>query len=135
MSNAVRFINDAALAKPNGFNHVTVVPGNELIYIAGQVSYDSAGNIVGIGDLAAQTRQTFINIGRALESAGSDFSHVVKMNFFVKNLSEANVAIIRAVRKDFLDADRLPASTMVGVAALGKDNLLLEIEAVAVPKG
>ena len=45
------------------------------------------------------------------------------------------IAQIREVRKEFLDERRLPASTMVGVAALAKDDLLLEVEAYAVRRG
>jgi enamine deaminase RidA (YjgF/YER057c/UK114 family) len=132
MSKQIQYINPPALARPNGFSHLTIT--GQMIFISGQVSYDSAGNIVGAGDLAAQTRQVLVNLRTALEAAGSDFEHVLKFNFFVRNLSEAAVATIRQVRKEFLSESALPASTLVGVAALAKPELLLEVEVCALKK-
>ena len=88
-------------------------------------------DVVGIGDLGAQTRQVFVNLGSALDAAGSGFDRLLKLTFFVRDLSEAAVATIRQARREFLVDDALPASTMVGVAALAKPSLLLEVEAYA----
>lgn len=129
MSNPVRFINPASLSAPNGFSHVAVGAAQQIAFISGQVSYDGRGKIVGVGDLAAQTRQVLENLSLALEAIGADFNDVLKFTFFVKNLSEEAVATIRRVRKDFLSPTNPPASTMVGVAALAKQDLLLEVEA------
>lgn len=134
MSDLIQYLNPPALARPNGFSHLTEAAIDRLIFISGQVSYDPAGNIVGAGDLAAQTRQVFVNLSQALEAAGSGWDHVVKLNFFVRNISESAVATIREVRKDFLVDSALPASTMVGVAGLAKEALLLEVEAYALKK-
>lgn len=127
-----RYINPPDLARPSGFSHVAVAPAAELVFVSGQVAYDAQGRIVGEGDLAAQTRRVLQNLAAALEAGGSDFGHVVKLTFFVKGLNEAAVKTIREARKAFLQDDALPASTMVGVAALAKDALLLEVEAYAV---
>ncbi len=134
MTDSIRYLNPRQLACPNGFSHLTEVAADRLVFVSGQVSYDPAGNIIGVGDLAAQTRQVFVNLGHALEAAGSGFDRVVKLNFFVRNLSEAAVATIRHVRKEFLVETALPASTLVGVAALAKEALLLEVEAYALKK-
>lgn len=134
MSDLIQYLNPPTLARPNGFSHLTEAAVDRLVFISGQVSYDPDGNIVGAGDLAAQTRQVFINLGHALEAAGSGFDHVAKLNFFVRNISESAVATIRQVRKDFLSDTALPASTMVGVAGLAKEALLLEVEAYALKR-
>lgn len=134
MTDSIRYLNPRQLARPNGFSHLTEAAADRLVFVSGQVSYDPAGNIIGAGDLAAQTRQVFVNLGHALEAAGSGFDRVVKLNFFVRNLSEAAVATIRHVRKEFLVETALPASTLVGVAALAKEALLLEVEAYALKK-
>ncbi|MCJ0766186.1 RidA family protein [Variovorax terrae] len=134
MSDLIQYLNPPTLARPNGFSHLTEAAVDRLVFISGQVSYDPDGNIVGAGDLAAQTRQVFINLGLALEAAGTAFDHVVKLNFFVRSISESAVATIRQVRKDFLIDTALPASTMVGVAGLAKEALLLEVEAYALKK-
>ncbi|MDR1969499.1 MAG: RidA family protein [Burkholderiaceae bacterium] len=132
MSNQIQYLNPPALARPNGFSHLTA--SGQMVFISGQVAYDPSGNIVGVGDLAAQTRQVFVNLGHALEAAGSGFDEVLKLNFFVRNISEAAVATIRQVRKEFLADTALPASTLVGVAGLAKADLLLEVEACALKK-
>lgn len=134
MPNAIRHINPPSLPKPGGFTHVTVGPAQQIAFISGQVSYDAQGNIVGPGDLAKQTRQVLENLSKALASVGATFNDVLKFTFFVKDLTEESVATIRHVRKDYLSPTNPPASTLVGVAALAKPALLLEVEAyVAVP--
>lgn len=134
MTPDIDYINPPALPSPNGFTHVTVGTPARLVFVSGQVAYGEDGAVVGAGDLAAQTHQVFVNLSRALESAGSDFEHVLKLTFFVKNISEEAVATIRQVRKTFLVSSRLPASTMVGVAGLAKEALLLEVEAYAMQR-
>jgi len=131
MSTPIQYLNPQALSRPNGFSHVTHAAPGKIVFVSGQVSYDSDGSVVGAGDLAAQTRQVFVNLGHALEAAGLGFGDVMKLNFFVKNLTESAVATIRAVRKEFLIEGALPASTLVGVERLAKEALLLEVEAFA----
>lgn len=135
MGSQIRYQNPASLATPSGFSHVTDGPGERVVFVSGQVAYDTQGKTVGVGDMAAQTRQVLTNLGQALAAADSDFGHVMKLTFFVRNLNADAIAQIREVRKEFLDERRLPASTMVGVAALARDDLLLEVEAYAVRRG
>lgn len=131
MPGPITHLDPATLARPNGFSHVTSAAADRIVFVSGQVAYDASGRIVGIADLAAQTRQVMTNLAIALDSAGTSFSQVLKLTFYVRDLSEEAVATIRAVREEFLDADALPASTMVGVAGLAKPELLLEVEACA----
>ena len=98
MTDEIDYINPTALTSPNGFTHVTVGAPARLVFVSGQVAYGEDGAVVGPGDLAAQTHQVFVNLSRALEGAGSDFEHVLKLTFFVKNISEEAVATIRQVR-------------------------------------
>jgi len=132
MSTSLRVINPAPLAKPSGYSHVVVAPAHEVAFISGQVAYDGNGQLVGAGDLAAQTRQVLQNLSDALQAVGADFSHVAKLTIFVKGLDEAAVATIREVRSEFLSATAPPTSTMIGVTALVRPELLIEIEAYAV---
>jgi enamine deaminase RidA (YjgF/YER057c/UK114 family) len=135
MASPIRYQNPPTLATPSGFSHVTDAPAGRIVFVSGQVAYDSQGHIVGAGDIAAQTRQVLRNVGSALEAAGSDFRHVLKFTFFVRDMRPDSIAKIREVRKEFLDESRLPASTMVGVTALAREELLLEVEAYAVTRG
>lgn len=131
----MRSLNPPALPTPKGFSHVTISAGGPIVFVSGQVAYDGKGQIVGAGDYAAQTRQVMQNLQTALEAANSDLSHILKLTFFVKDISEPAIAAIREARKEFLNDSRLPASTMVGVAGLAKDALLLEVEAYAAQRG
>ena len=64
------------------------IKANGMVYTAGQVGMDPAtGEIVGVGDIAAQTRQVIENIRTVLEAAGSDLTKVVKTTVFVSDMS------------------------------------------------
>lgn len=125
-----RFINPPAISKPTGYTHVVEVTGGKTVYISGQIAFDAAGNVVGVGDLAAQTQQVFANLKAALESVGADFSHIVKWTFFVRDMSQ--LPIIREIRNQYTNPAQPPASTAVEVSRLAHPDLLIEIEAIAV---
>ena len=126
------FCNPPLLAKPNGFTHVVKSTGSTVIYVSGQVSYNSDGEIVGVGDLPTQVHQVYQNIATALSAYGASMRNVVKTTIFVCDLTPQKIAIIRQVRAGFLSEESPPASTMVGVQALAKPELMLEVEAIAV---
>ncbi len=119
------------LAPGRGYSHVVTATGGTLIYIAGQVSINAVGEIVGPGDLEAQARQTYPNLSLALKAAGATFADLVKLNVYVVNLDADAVSTVRKVRREFLPQDNPPASTLVGVTALAAAELLIEVEAVA----
>ena len=125
----VRFINPPTLATPPGYTHVVSVTNARMVYVAGQVALDAAGNIVGPGDFRAQARQVFENIKAALAAAGAGFDNVVKLNLYL--LDTAYLPILREVRDVYVNTERPPASTAVQVARLARAEFLLEIEAVA----
>lgn len=88
------------------------------------------GQIVGINDLATQTRQVFENIKIALEASDLNFNDVVKLTFFLTDISQ--MAVVRDIRDQYIDTNNPPASSAVEVRKLINDNLLIEIEAIAV---
>lgn len=118
--------------KPTGYTHVVVTSPGKTIYISGQVATNAAGEIVGKGDLKAQTIQVFENLKTALTAAGASFKDVVKMSTFVVNYNADDRIIIREVRSSYLPKENPPASTLVGVQALYHPDVLIEIEAIAV---
>jgi enamine deaminase RidA (YjgF/YER057c/UK114 family) len=128
-SNA-RFLNPTGLSAPHGYSHVVETPANaRLVYLSGQVPLDSAGHLVGAGDFRAQTEQVFRNLGLALAGAGASFADIVKLNYFVRDMS--HLSDLRAVRDRYVNVKAPPASTLVEVSRLFRDDVMLEIEAVA----
>jgi reactive intermediate/imine deaminase len=107
------------------------VQGGRFLFISGQVAIDDNGNVVGKGDIVAQTRKIFENIGRILENAGGDFSNIIKTNYYITDVSL--FPKVAALRSEYFK-NEYPASTMVGVNSLVNEDLLLEVEVVAVLK-
>jgi enamine deaminase RidA (YjgF/YER057c/UK114 family) len=88
------------------YSHVVVATGKSLVFIAGQLSRDQEGRVVGAGDMAAQIRQVGDNLRIALEAAGLGLKDLVKTT--------------------------LPTSTTVEVRRLSHPDLMVEVEAMAV---
>lgn len=122
-------MNPSGLSTPTGYSHVVSTRGGKTIYIAGQVAFDAKGTLVGKGDLAAQTKQVFENLGTALRAAGATFANVVKTNYYMRDASQ--VAVVREIRSKYFTSE-LPASTLVEVSRLANPDFLIEIEVVAV---
>jgi enamine deaminase RidA (YjgF/YER057c/UK114 family) len=129
----VQFFSPPALHQPFGYSHAVSARPGRVVWTAGQIAMRPDGSTGPAGDWEAQTRLAMENVGHALAAAGAGWSDVVKLTYFVVDVSE--FATIRAVRDEFLDAGRRPASTLVRVAGLLLPELLIEIEAVACPEG
>ncbi|WP_436116059.1 RidA family protein [Phyllobacterium sp. LjRoot231] len=67
----LKCINPNEISTRLTYSHVVVATGSRLVFVAGQVAEDSEGNLVGSGDMMAQSHQVFANIGRALAAAGA----------------------------------------------------------------
>jgi enamine deaminase RidA (YjgF/YER057c/UK114 family) len=126
------FINPAGVRRIGAFSHAAATKGGVTVYVSGQIALDKEGNVVGKGDLRAQTRQVFENVGMILEEAGGNFNDVVKITQYVVGLKPEHRALITEVRKNYVNQTDPPASTMVGVPSLVIDGLLIEVEAIAV---
>ncbi|MFY9550706.1 MAG: RidA family protein [Thermoanaerobaculia bacterium] len=128
---ALRHRNPPSLHKPTGYTHVVEAAGGRTLYISGQVAVDRGGDVVGAGDLKAQTRQVFENLRAALADSGATFDDVVKITVFMTDASQ--IQAFREIRDGYFTGE-LPASTLVQVARLARPELMIEIEAVAVVK-
>ena len=130
-ADTVRFVNPPTLSAPRGYSHVAEVPpGSRMLYLAGQVALDSVGRIVGPGDFRAQAVQVFENLRRALAAGHATFRDVVKLNYYVVDAGQ--VPVLREVRGRYVNTAAPPASTLVEVRRLFRDDLLLEVEAIAI---
>lgn len=130
MTGGPRFLNPDSVHKPVGYSHVAEVTSGRLVYIAGQVAVDPSGKIVGEGDVSAQTRQVFENLKANLAAVKADFSTVIKLTYFV--LDPAGIPAIRQIRDEYVNTQSPPASTLVIVKGLAREEFLVEVEAVAV---
>ena len=101
----------------------------QLYFVSGTVAVDEQGALVGAGDLAAQTRQVFVNIQRLLEAAGVGFQHVAQLTYYLADISQWRS--VDSVRREFL-VEPYPASTAVEISRLVNTDWLIEVEALAV---
>jgi enamine deaminase RidA (YjgF/YER057c/UK114 family) len=124
-------LNPETLSAPQTYSQLVVAQGSRLIFVAGQVALDRDGNLVGGDDVGAQARQACRNIRAALEAAGAEPEHVVKLTTFVVNHRPDLLSVIASARQEEL-GDVRAASTLIGVQALARPEFLIEIEALAV---
>ena len=127
-------INPDDLPTPLAYTHVIVATGTRLVFVAGQVADDGQGNLVGPGDLLAQARQAFANVGRALAAGGAQPEQVTKITIFVVHYRPEQLPAVEEGRVE-LFGDHKPADTLVGVEALSDPGYLIEVEAIAVIDG
>jgi 2-iminobutanoate/2-iminopropanoate deaminase len=109
------------------YHHVARV-GN-LLFLAGQVARDENGNLVGPNDVAAQAKQVYKNVGRALAAAGAGFGDVVKITTYL--LDRADSPAVTQVRFEHL-GDHRPPHTGLIIAGLGGPDVRLEVDVIAV---
>ena len=111
---------------------IRTAPG-ELLFIAGQVAVGLDGNPVGVGDMTAQTRQVFENLGGILESVGATFSNVVEFTTYVvgRDSVQGYIAGRTEVYAGIFPDGDYPPNTLLVVDGLVREEFLLEIKAVA----
>jgi 2-iminobutanoate/2-iminopropanoate deaminase len=123
-------MNPDGLPVPRGsYSLVNMAQPGRLVFVAGQTASDPQGNVVGIGDVRAQTRYIIGKIQRAVEAVGGTLNDIVATNVFTTDVRYHRD--INEVRRELLGPD-FPTSTMVQVVALARPELLLEINATAV---
>ena len=125
----VERLTSAGLAPPPE-PYVHAVRAGELVFIAGQVALDEDNRVVGPGDPSAQIEQCWRNISRALTAAGGTLRDVVKIVCYFKDIRHFPLEL--EVRQRLLGDGPYPVATVLQVANLGLDALLVEIDATAV---
>ena len=128
----VRFVNPSAVVTPKGYSaSVQVDLGTaRMLLISGQVPLDKQGGLVGKGDFGKQVEQVFTNIQGIIQEAGGSIDNLVKINVYVTDMSQLQV--FRDVRDKFVNRQHPPASTLVQVVKLFRDDVMVEIDATAV---
>ena len=100
-----------------------------LLFIAGQTASDKNGNVVGKGDIKAQTRQVFDNIKAVLEAAGGSFDNLVMTTTYITDRSYREG--YNEVRRGLYKKDP-PTSTLLIVSGLANEDYMIEIAGIAV---
>jgi 2-iminobutanoate/2-iminopropanoate deaminase len=101
--------------------------GGNMVYTAGQVAWGSDGNVVGIGDIEAQTRQTLSNVGAVLTEGGASWDDVLKCNVYLKDMKDFQK--MNDIFAEIFPKDP-PARTTVQTP-MAEETMLVEIEAIA----
>lgn len=129
------------LVHPEGVHRVDVhhqvadTRGSRTVYLAGQVSWDTGGNLVGRGDVAAQAEQCYLNIAAALDAVGATAADLAKVTVYVVDLDEAKAGqfvVGRERAAATLGVAFQQPSTWIGVTALAAPGYLVEVDALAV---
>jgi 2-iminobutanoate/2-iminopropanoate deaminase len=126
MANQIIFTDQAPA--PIGPYSQGVRAGN-TVYVSGQIPLDAQGQMVGAGDVAAQTQQVLKNLMAVLAAAGLNLTDVVKCSIFVRDLN--HFGTINQVYGSFFDEATAPARETVEVSRLPRD-VDVEISCVAV---
>ncbi len=111
------------------YSHVVTVEGGRSIFVSGQLSRDAAGNIVGIGDMAAQIEQVGENLKACLAAAGASLADLVRTTTYTTDIDEYFRHVDMRMR---YFAAAMPTSTTVEVRRLSHPDFLVEVEALAI---
>ncbi|WP_184948565.1 NAD(P)-binding domain-containing protein [Planomonospora venezuelensis] len=127
----VEKINPASVPATNGlYSHATRSGG--LLFVSGQVALDAGGNVLGEGDMAAQSQHVMESLARILADQGCTFDDVTHIRTFLTDMSR--LPEYGAVRRRFITGEP-PASTTVEVSRLFRPGLLIEVEVTAAVPG
>ena len=127
---SIERINPSGVPQIPGLTQVVRTTGSTTLYLSGMVPYDTAGQLmIGEGSVEEQAKAALGNLKTAVEGAGASFKDLVRLTFYIVDYDESmapGLAPILAV------PEHPPAVTWLGVAALGRDEMLIEIDAIAV---
>lgn len=126
-----RAITSDRLPKPSGhFTQAIEAPAaGRLLFISGMLAKGVDGEIVGRGDIEAQTRQVCENLKAAVEAAGGTLEDICRVDVYIRNME--HFPVIHRVRREYFTGTP-PASTMVEVTKFTTPDALIEISAIAV---
>ena len=131
----VKMLNPESMGKPLGqYSQIARARGvGELVFIAGQLATDKAGNLVGADDFDAQCRQVYANIETALKAVGGGWKNVVQFTTYL--VHSQDVAKLRAFRQrefgKFFPDGAYPPNTLLIIDRLVSESYLIEVQTVA----
>ncbi len=134
MTFEIKKFNPAEMGMPLGlYRQISRVRASEFIFIAGQLSVDRSGAVVGKGDFEAQMRQVFANIGDALHSTNCSFANIVKITTYL--VHSQDIELFMETRKKLFPTlfpdGGYPPNTLIIVDRLVQEEFLIEVDTTA----
>lgn len=132
---AITLVNPEGLPEVDLYRQVSVATGSKMVFVAGQVAWDADGGMVGVGDLATQVEQCYLNVATALAGVGGSFDDVAKLTVYLVDWTPEKMPVVMegiARASEKLGVTPVPPLTGLGVSTLAAPDLLVEVEATAV---
>lgn len=134
MGMEMQIYNVKELGTPLGqYSHMTRVKANEYLFIAGMLSSDANGKVIGSGDFQAQCRQVFKNVEVALKSAGATWRNIVQFTTYLvhsQDIPNFMAYRLQEFPKMFPDGN-YPPNTLLMVDRLVQEPFLIEVQSIA----
>jgi enamine deaminase RidA (YjgF/YER057c/UK114 family) len=128
----IQCLNPDSMTKPAApYSNIARVKASEFLFIAGQIGIGKDGKVP--ADFEAQCALVFESIGAALASQGAGFPNIVSFtSYLVHSQDIPKFAAYRA--REFprlFPGGAFPPNTLLVVDRLVREDLLVEVEAVA----
>jgi enamine deaminase RidA (YjgF/YER057c/UK114 family) len=130
----INIYNPPSLGSPRGqYSQITRVKAQEFAFIAGQLSANKNGEIIGVGDFDAQCEQVFSNIKDALESMGAGFGNIVQFTTYLVHSQDITNFMKYRLRQfpNFFPNGIYPPNTLLIVDRLVEEPFLVEVQVIA----
>jgi 2-iminobutanoate/2-iminopropanoate deaminase len=114
----------------NEYGYSQAVKVGDTIYLAGQVSHDDKGNVLGEEDMEVQMRAAYANVGKVLAQYGATMANVVDEMVFVTDMDAAFAARVK-MKQEVFSGSPVLASTIVQIQRLAFPQLMIEIRCIA----
>lgn len=124
------FLPGDARQRERAYSPAVKVTGGTKVYLAGYGAFQDEAGKSYAGDFDAQARLSFERIRRTLEKAGGTLDDIVTMTVFITDM--ANGTRFTQLRKEFFKENKYPASALIGIKALARPEMMVEIQAIAV---
>jgi len=131
----VELVNPEGIVKVPVHHQASIARGSKIIALAGQVSWDADAQLVGEGDLAAQSEQAYLNVATALRGLGASTDDITHVTVYVVGYTPAAGKQVMEGRRraaDRLGVDFQHPGTFIGVTSLFDPDYLIEVQATAV---
>lgn len=130
----ITIFNPDSLGKPLGqYSQVTRVKASEFAFIAGQLSTDRDGRVIGVDDFDAQCTQIFANIECALKSIDAGWRNVVQFTTYMVHSQDIQKFMAFRLREfpKFFPEGNYPPNTLLMIDRLVGEQFLIEVQAIA----